>query len=384
MDTRRKSLAYIGVAVLCATGIGSWYWINRGAGTGSGRTEIPVGAILPLSGDNASFGTTARAAYGLAAEDAARLNLPKLTLRYGDSRLDKDLAMREFSRLTQVDHVLAFVETTGSGIALALAPLAEQNRVPLLSGINSSPELSAKGGRYFYRVVPSDAYSGRVLSKWAEESKLDKAVLAFNQQNGWATGFRTAILDSYRKSGILDDSAVAAVNDDTVNFSPLILRLQATRPKVWFVGLMGRQAGLFVRQAVALGIKGPFFGVDNLAQTEFASTAGESAQYARMVLPAEIQSKNLDSFVARFKEKEGHAPDIIAFKAYDAYITLASAIQRVLSQGLALSGENIKTALDRISVEGLTGRIEFDENHDLKEAAFDRFAFDASGQRRRE
>src|ERR1041385_3268772 len=67
--------------------------------------DVPVGAILPLSGENASFGTTARAAYQIAEQDAAKLGLPKIRLIYGDSKLDKGLALQEFRRLVDGDKV---------------------------------------------------------------------------------------------------------------------------------------------------------------------------------------------------------------------------------------------------------------------------------------
>ena len=216
---------------------------------------VSIGAILPLSGENASFGTTARFAYQIAEEDATKQGLPKLNLVYGDSKLDKDLALKEFRRMADVEKVVGFVEVTGSGVALALVPIAEKDKLPIVSGINTSPELTEKGGPYFFRVIPSDADSGRVLSEWSVGSDLRRAALIFNQQNGWSTGFKSAIQSAYKtRGGDLPDNAIIPVSDDTVDFSGAITQLKQSNPQVWFIGLMGRQAGLFVKQATEKGV----------------------------------------------------------------------------------------------------------------------------------
>lgn len=343
---------------------------------------MPVGAVLPLTGENASFGTTARAAYQIAEEDALKQGLPKIKLVYGDSKLDKDLGLKEFRRLVDIEKVMGFVEVTGSGVALALAPIAEKNQVPIVSGINSSPELTHKGGQYFFRVIPSDAYSGKVLSEWTVGSGLRRGALVYNQQNGWATGFKSAIMPEYRaRGGDLPDDAVVPVSDDTVDFSGAIARMKRSQPQAWFVGLMGRQAGLFVKQASEKGVTSLFFGVDNLAQTEFVQGAGQGLVNTRLALPSEVQSPRTQDFAQRYKAATGRDADAIAYKAYDAYMVLAEAIKNLQAAGRPVTSPNLKEQLEKTRIEGLTGTIEFDEHHDLKEATYDRLKYLQTGEK---
>ena len=344
--------------------------------------EVSIGAIVPLSGENASFGTTARAAYHIAEEDAIKQGLPKIKLVYGDSKLDKDLALKEFRRMVDAEKVAGFVEVTGSGVALALTPIAETDRVPIVSGIDSSPELTDKGGPYFFRVIPSDAYSAKVLSDWTVGSGLRRGALVYNQQNGWATGFKSAILPTYRaRGGELPDDAVVPVSDDTVDFSGAITRMKQSQPQAWFVGLMGRQAALFVKQASQKGITGPFFGVDNLAQTEFVQGAGQGLINTRLALPSESQSPRAQEFAQRYKTATGRDADAIAYKAYDAYMVLVNAIKDLKAAGRPITGPNLKDQLEKTRIEGITGTIEFDERHDLKDATYDRLKYLQNGEK---
>jgi branched-chain amino acid transport system substrate-binding protein len=353
------------------------------AGCGSGKqTEVSIGAILPLSGENASFGTTARGAYRIAEQDAAQQGLPKIRLTYGDSKLDKDIALKEFRRLVDADKVAGFVEVTGSGVALALAPIAEKDQVPIVSGIDSSPDLTEKGGQYFFRVIPSDAYSGKVLSEWTVGTGMRRAALVYNQQNGWATGFKSAIAPAYRaRGGELPDDAMVPVSDDTIDFSGAITQMKQSQPQAWFVGLMGRQAALFVKQASEKGVKGPFFGVDNLAQTEFVQGAGRGLENTRLALPAELQTARAKDFAQRYKAAEAKDADAIAYKAYDAYMVLEEAVKSLQVAARPVTGPSLKDQLEKTRLEGLTGVIEFDEHHDLRNATYDRFEYSKTGEK---
>jgi branched-chain amino acid transport system substrate-binding protein len=366
------SLVALCALVLLTSGCG-----DAGAPDG---TTIAVGAVLPLSGENASFGATSRAAFEIAQADAAAAGRLALDVRYGDSQLQTSQALTQWQRLVREEGVVAFVEVTGSGIALALAQIAERDQVPIVSGINTSPELTTGGGGFFFRVIPSDAYSAQVLSDWAIGDGLSQAALIYNQQNGWATGFHAAVTGAYPdRGGSLPAGAVLTVTDATVDFGPAIATLRNSQPQAVFVGLMGRQAGLFVRQAVDKGLLGPFFGVDNLAQQEFIEAAGPAASYARMVLPSQTSSDRASRFAEAFQARTGRAPDALAYAAYDSYLTLLAAIEAVHASGEPVTGAAIRNALVGIQVEGLTGSIAFDDNHDLREASYERFSFTADG-----
>jgi len=346
------------------------------------RAPITVGAILPLTGPDSSFGTTQRAAIEIADADAKRQGIAAPRIVFGDSQMKKDLALKEFRRLVDQERVAAFVEVSGSGPALALERVAAKDEVPIVSGLDTSPALTAGGGPYFFRVIPSDAYSSQVLSAWAFEKGLKKAALIVNQQNDWAVGFRDSAKSAFRaKGGDLPDDAIISVTDDTTNFAAAISQLRSHNPQAVFVGLMGRQAGLFVKQAVDKGLPGPFLGVDNLSQQEFVDNAGEARTAARFVLPAELKSDAVRTFGVAFRDKTGREADGIAFKTYDSYWAVLRAIQVVEKSGQPVTGASIQKALSALDFVGLTGPIAFDSNNDLKQASYDRLAYDAAGSK---
>jgi branched-chain amino acid transport system substrate-binding protein len=273
------------------------------------------------------------------------------------------------------------VEVAGSGPALSVSDEAAKDKIPLLSAIDSSPKLTLGGGEFFFRVLPSDEHSTPALSSWALKGGMKNAVMVYNQQNAWATGFRDAALKAYRdEGGVLPDDAVLAVTKDTVDFSGAIAALKQKKPSVWFVGLQGAQAGLFVSQALDKGVAEPFLGVDNFDEQEFVQSAGVGKTKVRFVLPAVTRSDAAERFTAAFKVRFNREPGGLAFRAYDAYMVLLTAIEAVQKSGQPLNGISVQKALKGVRMEGLTGTIEFDDNNDLKRAVYDLFSYTPDGK----
>jgi branched-chain amino acid transport system substrate-binding protein len=340
---------------------------------------VAVGALVPLSGPNMSYGTACRQAYEIARDDAKRLGRAELNVIYGDSLMEVGPTLRQYQDLKR--KVVAFVEVAGSGPALAVSVEAAKDRIPILSAIASSPKLTAGGGDYFFRVIPSDEHSAPALSDWAFEAGLKRAVMVFNQQNAWATGFKEAAVTAYRqRGGLLPDDAVIGVTRDTLDFSAAIAALKRKNPDVWFVGLQGAQAGLFVSQALDKGVTQPFLGVDNFDEQEFVDAAGRAKTQVRFVLPAVARSEAAQRFAAEFRARFNREPGGLAFRAYDAYMVLVSAIEAVQKAGLPLDGAHLQAALRQIRTEGLTGSIEFDSNNDLKRAAYTLWTYTPDGK----
>jgi branched-chain amino acid transport system substrate-binding protein len=375
MTWRRTALVLLGALLLLAGCKG-----NSGAPQ-EDPNAVRVGAIIPLSGEYESLGGTQRLAFALAQADARRQRRPALKLVFGDSQLRDLRTERAYRRMVDQDKVVAFVEVTGNALALKLEDLAARDRVPIVSGIDTHPRLTRGKGTYFFRVVPSDGVSSTVLSQWALDQGLATAAILYDESD-WGVGLKDSILGTYRtKGGNLPEDAVIAVKDDATDFAPVISKLRAHPPKACFVALVGEQAGRFVKQAVERGFNGVFLGLDNLAQPAFLKAAGDAKTRVRLVLPTAGKSASSRRFAETYRSKTGEEPDLVAVKAYESYMVVLSAVEAVQRTGKPVTGEAIHKALEGIQVEGLTGRLSFDRYHDLREADFDRFIYNASGAR---
>ncbi len=341
------------------------------------KESIKIGALLALSGEHASFGITEQRGMEIALEEineSGGINGKDLKIVYGDSRLEIERARVEYRRLVSKEKVPAILGVTGSGVALALAETAEKDQVVLLSDIDTSPALTKEGGNFFFRVIPSDDYSSKVLSEWTIERGFKKAALVYNSQNDWSMGSKGAIEDAYPKSGGKLLTSIGVV-DDTTDFKPVLTTMKKDSPDAYFVCLMGRQAGLFVRQALDKGINGPFFGTDPFSQAEFVTNAKDALVNSFFVLPTEEESPALESFQSKFRVKYNQESDSIATNAYDTVKLLAYILRKLDKDGVAITGDILRSELQKVEYLGLIGTIAFDENHDIIGARFNKFTY---------
>lgn len=333
---------------------------------------IVIGSILALSGEHQSFGITQRNGMDIALDEinaAGGIGGRPLKVEYADSQLDVDRGEQEYKRLTGAAGIRAIVGLTGSGVALRVAPLADKDQVVILDSIDTSPKLTTEGGDYFFRNIASDAYGGQVLASWAVEKELKTAALLYNSENDWSTGCRSAVEEAYPKAGGSFVIEAVGVVDATTDFGGPSVAIKAARPSAVFVCLMGRQAGLFVQQATASGVEGPFFGTDPFSQQEFVDNMGDGGPRTLFALPASAESPRYVAFATEYKKRHNAEADAIAAKAYDAMHVMALALRA------ATSGPALRDALAATTYEGVTGENAFDANGDLAKAAFDRFTY---------
>ena len=170
----RKILIGAIIALLIVAGIGYYLFTPTKAET------IKIGHIAPLTGDAAIYGEWETQGIDLAvAEINAKggINGNQLTVIHEDDQLDPTSATNALNKLITVDKVPAVIGETSSTGTLALAPIAERNKVVLLSDGAASIKVSGSG-EYIFRIYPSNALEAQKLVEIASSLNLtDGAIL---------------------------------------------------------------------------------------------------------------------------------------------------------------------------------------------------------------
>jgi branched-chain amino acid transport system substrate-binding protein len=116
---------------------------------------------------------------------------------------------------------------------LAAAPIAEQNRVIMISPASTTPEIS-QAGNYIFRLAASDALIGKVVSKIASEKfKLKKAAVIF-EDTAYIKGIEKSFIESYKALGgeIVYEKSYATGDR---NSAQLAINALATKPEVIYL-----------------------------------------------------------------------------------------------------------------------------------------------------
>ena len=135
--------------------------------------EVVIGAVYPLTGNNAQVGLDAKAAYEVAAEivngthapidtlmggggGLSRLGGAKIRLVFADSQGDPQKARAEAERVITQDKAVAIIGSYTSATAATISQVTERYEVPYVSADNSSPSLNQRGLKWFFRTGPHD------------------------------------------------------------------------------------------------------------------------------------------------------------------------------------------------------------------------------------
>ena len=326
--------------------------------------EIKIGAILPLTGDGAKYGQSAKRGIDLAVEEingSGGVRNRKLRIIYEDSMLDPKQGVSAISKLVTVNKVPAIIGAMASSVTLAIAPIAEKNNVVLLSPASSAPEIS-KAGDYIFRNTYSDIYEGPKISSYAYDKigSRRSAILYIN--NDFGVGLSKAFQESFVGLG---GKIVAAetYEQGSSDFRTQLSKIKQSEPdSIYLVGYA--EIGPILRQAKETGMSHQFLSCimfEDPKILEVAKEAAEGVIYAYPAYNPEGNQHGVTNFVQKFRQKHNKEADVYAASSYDALKILAHAINLG-----GFKAASIKEALYSVKdFPGVTGATTFDSNGDV-------------------
>src|SRR5882672_1910526 len=123
---------------------------------------IKIGALLPMSGPGSYFGAQDKQGIELALEQLNKtgVNGYKFEVQYEDSACSPLPATQAAKRLLEQykPHIVLGEEC--SDATLAVMPLMEQAKVPLLNAGSSSIRITDPGNPWTFRIMPNEVMQG--------------------------------------------------------------------------------------------------------------------------------------------------------------------------------------------------------------------------------
>lgn len=259
--------------------------------------------------------------------------------------------------------VVGVVGSAWSTHSMAMAPLLNQEQIPMISSSSTTPTLT-HDKPYVFRVCFTDLFQGMVLAEYARERlKKQQAVVLNIIDNAFSTGLAQEFTKAFEARGgqVVWQGEYA---ENATNFSFIIDQLKQLQPDVVFIPGYLRDSGFIIKQAAQNGIKTQFIGGDGW-DMKMTLYGGEFV-YGNY-FTSHWDSALADSVSQRFKAQfyqqypEAGEPTAGSALAFDAFMVLIDAIQRA---GVA-DPRQVQQALAHTQrYDGVTGYISFDENGD--------------------
>lgn len=352
----KKLWIIISIIVLVAIAIVLCYPSQKG--------PINIGAILPLTGDAGFYGESIQKGINMAVDEINEkggINSRKINVIYEDSKASPMDGVTVFNRLINIHKVPVVIGDAVSSVTLAIAPIAEKNKVVVLSPLSSAPDIT-NAGDFIFRNVPSDLFGGKVAAYFAVRERGWRSLSILYINNSFGVGLKKVFSDEVTTLGG-NIVASEAYEEASTDFRTQLTKIKAVNPDaIFLVGYQEVSQALI--QAVELGIKATFLGTGLLEDTKFVDMAKGSAEgvfFTQLQYATDSLDPVTKNFVDAFKKKYNSEPNIITAYGYDAMKVLSSAMMKG-----SLSSKSIKEELYKTkSFKGVTGEISFDANGDV-------------------
>jgi len=151
---------------------------------------IKIGALYPLTGNLAATGMDCKRGVDLAVEiinGRYDLNLPlaklegipnlggaKIEVIYADTKGDPKNGLAEAERLITEEKVVALIGAYQSAVTKTASQAAERLKIPYVCSDSSSPTLTERGFKYFFRVSPHDGTMARNQFEFLKDLEAQK------------------------------------------------------------------------------------------------------------------------------------------------------------------------------------------------------------------
>ncbi|MBI4478910.1 MAG: ABC transporter substrate-binding protein [Acidobacteria bacterium] len=332
--------------------------------------EIVIGEYGSLTGTTATFGISTKNGIDLAIDEvnkAGGVLGKQVRVIVEDDQGRPEEAQTVVTKLITRDRVVALLGEVASSRSLAAAPVAQQNKIPMITPSSTNPKVTQIGD-YIFRTCFIDPFQGLVMAKFSINTMKVKNVAVLRDiKNDYSVGLADVFVDNMKQMGgsIVSDESYSEGDTD---FSAQLTAMKSKNPEAVFIPGYYTEVGLIARQARKLGMTIPLLGGDGWDSPRLWEIGGESlngsfySNHSSMDDP----SPHIQKFVADYKARFNETPDSLAAGAYDSANILVDAIRRANSTDPA----KIRDAIAQTkNFPGITGTITIDENRNAVKPA---------------
>ena len=361
MRSRRDCLTHA-VIVVCAVALAL---VFAGCQSQQPRGDFVIGSILPLTGDGASYGKEIKNGIDLAVEQENReggVDNRKIVVRYEDSAGDPKQAVSAMQKLMSQSRPEAVIGDAFSSPALAIAPIANRDKIVMISPTASSPKLSG-AGPYFFRNWPSDEAEATAMAEFAVKRRDLRRFAILYSTSAYGVGLKDVFAQKIPELGATV-VAQEAFREGDVDFRAQLTKIKGQRPDAVYITGYWKEFANILKQARELGLSSQFLSCGTFHEPKLLQIAGNAAEGVVFVQPMydpASAAPAVSEFVSAFKSRFGIEPGLYAAHGYDATRILIEAARSAEGRSVTLRDAVAQTK----GFVGVTGNTSFNGKGDV-------------------
>jgi len=338
---------------------------------------ITLGAAVSLTGKYSTNGLFTQKGYDLAVE---KINSQggvkvggktyKLQVKYYDDESTPARGAELAERLIKQDGIKFILGPYSSGLTKAVAPVTEQNKVPMVEANGASRSLFTNGWKYIFATLSTaDQYLASVIDLAAENAdalnkKPNQVTVAVIVENDpFSKDIRAGVVERMKKYGmklVVDDQFPRDLSD----ISASLTKVKALKPDVLVTSGHTKGAVTAARQISEMKVSAPVIAMTQCDSGKIIEKFGGATEYflcptqwaSTLTYEGKVFGKAMNfekEFVAKYKE----TPPYQAAESAAAVIVYADALQRAGK----IDTETVREALTKTDLATFYGHIKFDE-----------------------
>jgi len=331
---------------------------------------IKIGIYADLSAGTAQWGTDAVKGAKLIVKEinaAGGVLGKKIELVIYDCKVSPTEGVKVYSRLVNEDRVPAVYGSLVSNIGLAVSPVAEKLKVPVVARCMDErvttpdfkmedPENPGRVNPYFFLLQPSSYQQSYLIAGYAiDELKMNTFAMLYTPSNSYsfmlAKGFEYYIKKRGKKMvGSFDFQA------GDMDFKAQLTKIKALNPDGLYIPNYVPENANAAKQARELGLKTTFLG-NNSWFEPMDKVAGPAADGAYFPLNISRDDPSLKVFIDKYKAEYNELPRLHSFSGWDDVGFIIEAIKKSKS----IDPQKIRDAMATTTkYQGVIGTINID------------------------
>lgn len=331
--------------------------------TDSASKDIKIGMVYELTGNTASYGTSAAAGAKLAFKEInanGGVLGKQIQIVTADNKGEPSESANAMTKVITQDKVVAITGFTVSSCGIAGSAVAEDNKIPFVAAATVNPrvtvdEKTGKVKEYTFRACFIDSFQGTVGANFALNTlKKSKSAIMVDNSSDYSKGLAQIFKDVFTKGGgqVVVEEAYLQKDQD---FKSVLTKIKAQNPEIIYLPGYYDDVGKIIKQARELGITVPILGGDawdSPRLVELGSPEALNNTYFTNFYSTQDTNPASQAFLAAYKKEYNELPDSMAAMGYDAAYLLVDAIKRAGSVDSAKIREALAATQDFKSVSG--------------------------------
>jgi len=297
--------------------------------------NIRIGHLTPRTGFLGPLGEYAVMGVTLAVEEinaAGGIMGRKIDLIAEDS-VNPQTASTKAERLIERDKVVAIIGEISSASGLAIAQVAQRNRILFFNTGCNSDELRGKAcNRYMFHTEAANSMYVAAEGNALLRDGMVKGKKWYSLTADYAFGHDLLrVAKRFMAANGGEFAADELVPTDVADFSPYLLKIRNAKPDLVISNLAGNQIGNFMKQYLEFGLPFPVAGFGFDTAIAWGVGKGNVLGTWPLVWDSQVKTPSSQRFVEAFVKKYGKPPENQAWGDYLSTKHVALAMNEIKS-----------------------------------------------------